>query len=220
MYSGFCSALDSEHLITSLELSINMKEDKNVHFFLLLENENHFPVCPTTPLTPKYPPTHLWWPGHSCLLFSFIAYPTRPPPPPNNHPQHHPCSSFCFAWVISDTVTRKQWMSCVAGVTLFKNKCTLHCLWDILQKAYFSFSVGSWCQSSAVLICHQIKELTEHYWLEHLVVSPLIMMLSPFASFLAYKLENSPFRILWNIKSLIFATNVLVSPETLRHVVA
>lgn len=32
-----------------------MKEDKNVHFFLLLENENHFPVCPTTPLTPKYP---------------------------------------------------------------------------------------------------------------------------------------------------------------------
>lgn len=101
-------------------------------------------------------------------------------------------------------------MSCVAGVTLFKNKCTLHCVWDILQKAYFSFSVGSWCQSSAVLICHQIKELTERYWLEHLVVSPLIMMSSPFASFLAYKLENSPFRILWNIKSFIFATNFLV----------
>lgn len=51
MYSGFCSALDSEHL----ELSINMKEDKNVHFFLLLENENHLPVCPTTPLTPQSP---------------------------------------------------------------------------------------------------------------------------------------------------------------------
>lgn len=34
--------LDSEHLLTSLEPSVNLK-DKNVHFFLLLENEKHFP---------------------------------------------------------------------------------------------------------------------------------------------------------------------------------
>lgn len=35
--------LDSEHLLTSLEPSINVMADKNVHFFLLLENEKHFP---------------------------------------------------------------------------------------------------------------------------------------------------------------------------------
>lgn len=38
-----------------LRVVVNIKEDKNIHFFLLLENEKHFPVCPTTPLTLKSP---------------------------------------------------------------------------------------------------------------------------------------------------------------------
>lgn len=108
-----------------------------------------------------------------------------------------------------------QW--CIAKKTMDE----LHCWCHSVARTYTA--VGHFASSRkhlpvfqlVVLICHQINDLTDR-------VLPVGVLsrstshhgVSPFASFPAYKHQNSPFRILWNIRSLIFAISFSISPDS------
>lgn len=116
MCSGFCSAWT----VSILELLLNLAliwrtRTSTFSCCLRMKTTSCLSHCTTNPKIPR-----LQWPGHSCLLFAFLWLTPLDHPLPLTTPPHPHHSSYCFAWVISNTVTRKQWMSCVAGVTLLQ----------------------------------------------------------------------------------------------------
>lgn len=173
-------------------------------FSCCLRMKSTYLLCPTRSQIPRYPQLI---PPQSCLQLTLSLDCQLLFTP-------HPPTLFGFLYFCMSL----QW--CIAKKTMDE----LHCwCYSVARTCTPYTAVGHFASSRkhipvfqlVVLICHQINDLTDRV----LPVGVLSWItshhgVSPFASFPAYKYQNSPFRILLNIRSLIFAVSFSISPDS------